>query len=166
MVENAKIKKFICDFLSIFKQCVKAKGIFLSWLSKVSNLHISIRHGIFHVSFVYPNSDDNSNNNSADLITARDDLLYFVPSVSMSQTELKTKLKKNMINWFIFSFYKTTQKWGTAQFFSTVEKNEKNGRLRWDSNQGPFINYINSNWEVLGSNPSEGNIIFSFPKFC
>ena len=73
-------------------------------------MHISIRHGIFHVSFVYPNSDDISNNNSADLITARDDLLYFVPSVSMSQTELKTKLKKNMINWFIFSFYKTTQK--------------------------------------------------------
>ena len=79
---------------------------------------------------MYPNSDDNSNNNSADLITARDDLLYFVPSVSMSQTELKTKLKKNMINWFIFSFYKTTQKCETVFFhFATVEKNLKKGAL-------------------------------------
>ena len=49
-MENAKIKKFICDILSIFKQCVKAKGIFLSLIIKgVSNLHISIRDGIFHL---------------------------------------------------------------------------------------------------------------------
>mgnify|MGYP001176476254 CR=1 FL=1 len=87
-------------------------------------------------------------------------LIFKAAIVALNYSCLFNVYHKNFITYLLAEFL--------SYFFNVcdiryTETKVSPGRIRtWNLS---FTVY-NSNWEVLGSNPSEGNIIFLCPKIC